>query len=439
MGKKILAVWICLVLAIIAASYLFTYQEKLRLNLDRIAHTQETLSLIYDLQNNLAIAEAVTRGYVLTGEEGQLANYDEALKEIDRIFNQLKWMTAAEPEQQRLLGSLRSLIDQRLALFGKATNLRRQKGLDEPELLAVARAGTKIQNNIRKLLDKLEYSEKKLLVPQWAQEKKRTRIWLWGLASGTFLSFSLLLLTLYFLSREVAERRRAEENLVIQQEDLRSLASELTLAEERERRRIAVSLHDQIGQSLALSNIKLEEMRKSLPPGSEFLSAELNHIGDLMKQAIHDTKSLIFKISSPILYELGFEAAVQWLVEQIPKQHGILASFESDNQPKPLGEDIRVLLFQAVSELLVNVVKHAQARNLKVSMWRDGGQVQVKIDDDGVGFKMGKVKPRLGKYHGFGLFSIRERLKPFGGTLDVRSQPGSGTQVTLSVPVKEMD
>ena len=430
MGKKIIAVWVCLALAILAAAYLFTYQEKLRLNLGRIAHSQEILSLIHDLKNSLTAGEAIVGDYVATGEEGQLKSYPQTLREIDWILDQVRKMVQDSPEQQKILRSLRPLIHKREALLEKAVSLRREKGADEPELSSTAKAGAKMQKNIQKVLNDLELSEKKLLAPQWAQEKVRAQIWLGGLAFGTILSFSLLLFNLYFLSREVGERKRAEENL-------RSLASQLTLAEERERRRIAVNLHDQIGQTLSLGNIKLEETAKSLPPGSESLQGELHRIGELMKQAIRDTKSLIFKISSPILYELGFEAAVEWLVENIPKQHGIEASFESDGRPKPLDDDIKVLLFQAVSELLVNVVKHAQARNLKVCIRRDDGHLQVRVDDDGQGFEMGRLKPRLGKYHGFGLFSIRERLKPFGGTLEVKSAPHRGTRVIVSVPVKE--
>ncbi len=436
MGKKIIAVWVCLVLAILAAGYLFTFQEKLRLNLGRITHTHEILSLVHDVKNNLALAEALVSDYVATGEKAELKSYPRVLKDIDWTLNQLKQMVEDSPEQEKIVKSLGPLIQKRKALLEKSISLRREGGANEAELKDTAKAGDRMQKNIQKVLNELELSEKKLLAPQWAREKAQAKIWLGGLALATIFSFSLLLLNLYFLSREVGERKRAEENLVQQQKNLRSLASQLTLAEERERRRIAVNLHDQIGQTLSLGNIKLEEAAQSLPAGSESLQRELLHIGDLMKQAISDTKSLIFKISSPILYELGFEAAVEWLVENIPKQHGIEASFISDDRPKPLGDDIKVLLFQAVSELMVNAVKHSRARNLKVCLRRDDGHLQVRVDDDGQGFEMERLKPSLGKYQGFGLFSIRERLEPFGGTLEVKSTPQRGTRVIVSVPIE---
>ena len=164
----------------------------------------------------------------------------------------------------------------------------------------------------------------------------------WLFLSVVTLTFCLLilsvLLTLFF--QEIKNRKSAEEQLNAFQERLRSLTSQLSLAEERERRRIAVYLHDNIGQKLAISSIKLGQLKDAaLTANSEALVAGLNDIRLLFKQIIQDTKSLTFKISSPILYELGLKAAVEWLTEELQDQHGIPTYFEDDHQPKPLDED----------------------------------------------------------------------------------------------------
>jgi signal transduction histidine kinase len=255
----------------------------------------------------------------------------------------------------------------------------------------------------------------------------------------TLVSIPLILSVLLTLfCRELTKRKSAEEQLTEFQERLRSLTSQLSLAEERERRRIAVYLHDNIGQKLAISSIKLGQLKDAaLAAESEPLVAGLNEIRLLFKQIIQDTKSLTFKISSPILYELGLEAAVEWLTEELQNQHAIPTYFEDDNQPKPLDEDLRVLVFQAVNELLLNVVKHARARHVQVSMWRHNGQMHIGIHDDGVGFNVTEMSSRWGrKDGGFGLFSIRERLKAFGGNLDVKST-SHGTTITLSAPLQK--
>ena len=438
MGKRLVAVWVSLVVAVLAAVYLFSYQEKLRLDLDRVADIRETLSLVYDLENQLADAESGVRGFILTGDEQQLARYHEALKQIDRAFTELYQLTANEAAPRRLLEELQPLIKKRQALFQKSIDLARQTGVEEQERQSVARDGARLQDRIRKSLEKLEDKEKKLLNPEWVQEKRKTRIILWVLTGGTFASFTLLFLVIYFLNQEIRVRKMAENRVAAYQENLRSLASALSLAEERERRRLSVYLHDQIGHALALANIKLGELQKSIPgkfPG--FPTGELEKTGSLLEQAIRDTRSLTFKISSPILYELGLEAALESLTEQVHQDHGIAVRFIADDQPKPLDDDVRVLLFQAVNELLVNVVKHAQAHNLEISMRREGGNLKVEVGDDGVGFQEPQTGPPRREPCGFGLFSIRERLRPCGGLLEVQSAPGAGTHVILTVPLAD--
>ncbi|MBI4643725.1 MAG: CHASE3 domain-containing protein [Deltaproteobacteria bacterium] len=437
-GKILVAVWISLAVAIFTTVYLFTYQEKLRLDLDRVAHIRETLSLVYDLENQLADAESGARGFILTGDEEQLERYRKAVKGIDRVFAELHQLTVDEAGPRKLLDELKPLIEKRQALFQRSIDLVQQTGVEEKERKAVAREGARLQDRIRKSLEKLEDKENKLLAPEWAREKKKTKIILWVLTGGAFGSFSLLFLLIYRLNQEIGVRKSAESQVAAYQENLRSLASSLSLAEERERRRLAVYLHDQIGHTLALVNIKLGELQKSLPSRCpEFPTGELEKTGNLLEQAIRDTRSLTFKISSPILYELGLEAALEWLTEQVQKDHGISARFVSDGQPKPLDDDVRVLLFQAINELLVNVVKHAQAQNVEVSLRREGENLKVEVGDDGVGFQMPQGEPHRRERCGFGLFSIRERLRPWGGTLQVQSEPGAGTHVILTVPLAD--
>jgi CHASE3 domain sensor protein len=256
-GKRIIAVWVSLAIAVFSSVYLFTFQEKLRLDLDRVANIRETLSLVYDLENHLADAESGVRGYTLTRDDQQLERYRGALEGIDRVFNELYQQTATDKELQRVLNGLKPLIEERKALFQKSIALVEQKGIESPEYRAAARDGTNIQNRLRKGLEKLEDTEKKSLNPEWAREKRKTRIMLWSLTGGTVASFTLLMLVIYLLNREISSRKRAESQVAAYEENLRSLASVLSLTEERERRRLGVYLHDQIGHTLALTNIRL--------------------------------------------------------------------------------------------------------------------------------------------------------------------------------------
>jgi PAS domain S-box-containing protein len=235
------------------------------------------------------------------------------------------------------------------------------------------------------------------------------------------------------LRNEIAERKRAEKKLLISQNQLRSLASELSLAEERLRRKIATDVHDHVGQNLAISKIKLESLREST--SSRPLVKSLDEIRELVAQTIESTRTLTFELSPPVLYELGFEAAVEWLVRQTRQRHKLSAEFKDDGRPKPLDDNIRVLLFQAVRELLVNVAKHAQAASVKVSTRRAGDRIRISVEDDGVGIDTSEISSRSRTAGGFGLFSIRERLGHIGGSLKVSSRKGRGTRVTLVAPL----
>lgn len=236
--------------------------------------------------------------------------------------------------------------------------------------------------------------------------------------------------------RDAIERKKAEKNLLEYQAKLKSLASVLTIIEERERRYIAAELHDQIAQSLVVSKMELEALRESASSGE--LRRTLGKICNTLGRAIQDTRSLMFELSPPVLNELGLETAVaEWLDEEIQEKHGIKSEFEDDGQPKPL-DDVRALLFRNVQELLLNVVKHAHANKVKVSIRRVGNQICVSIEDDGIGFESGKVvATEASGGGGFGLFGIQERLESLGGHIEIDSVPGHGANITLTAPLKQ--
>jgi len=234
---------------------------------------------------------------------------------------------------------------------------------------------------------------------------------------------------------EITERKRAGEKLLDYQAQLKSLASQLTLAEEYERRRIAAELHDKISQSLVISKLKLEALRKSV--SSAELGNVLNEVCNSLGQTIAETRSLTSEVYPPLLALLGFEEAVaEWLTEQIEEKYGIATEFKDDGQPKPLDDDIRILLFRDVRELLTNIVRHANAHKVRVSIRKVGSRIWVKVKDDGIGFDLSEITWMPAKTGGFGLFSIRERLEEIGGRLKIESKPGHGTTVTITAPLK---
>jgi signal transduction histidine kinase len=230
------------------------------------------------------------------------------------------------------------------------------------------------------------------------------------------------------------ERKQAEEERQAYQRHLQSLASELLFTEERERRRFAIDLHDSIGQVLAMTKLKLDMLQAEA--SSTRQTKDLDEVRQFVGQAIQQARSLTFELSPPVLYEVGLEAALEDLVERVEEQHGIRVTFTDDRKPKPLSEDLRIYLFRAVRELLVNIVKHARARNARVAVGRRDDHIRIEVADDGVGFERSDLDYHVGGSGKFGLFSIKERLQHLGGRFEIVSEPRGGTRVILLAPVK---
>jgi PAS domain S-box-containing protein len=231
--------------------------------------------------------------------------------------------------------------------------------------------------------------------------------------------------------RDVTSRKMAESELIANREKLAAMSMELSMTEERERRNIASDLHDHIAQALAMTKVRLGEVSKQASGDS---LEKLESIKIEMDRIINNTRSLIFDLSPPVLYELGFKEAVEWLAEQVQKEHGIQVIVMAGTQYAQIGQEIRVILFKAVRELIINVVKHAKATTAEVNISDLEEKIHVQVKDNGVGFDVSKIHDYL-KEASFGILNLKERIKYMGGTVDFSSEPGQGTAVIIRVPI----
>jgi signal transduction histidine kinase len=135
------------------------------------------------------------------------------------------------------------------------------------------------------------------------------------------------------------------------------------------------------------------------------------------------------------LKQLGLEKALEWLAEETQKKYDIVVTFEDDQQEKPLDDNVKIFLYQSVSELLANVAKHAQTKNAGISIKKDNSSLRICVEDKGVGFPHPNEDFSNLKTEGFGLFRVKERLELLGGQFEIKSQPNQGTCITLVVPL----
>ena len=235
------------------------------------------------------------------------------------------------------------------------------------------------------------------------------------------------------IGNDITERKIAEDALLASREQLKFMGAELSIAEERERQRIAAEFHDLVGQNLALAKIKLDYLLGS--PSSPDLPIAIREVRELLGEAIKELRSQIFRISPPILHMVGFEAAVESLCEKYQDDCGINVVFIDDGKKKPLAEELRGTLYTMVRELLLNVAKHAKAKNVVVAVERVEENIEIRVEDDGTGFVPLLVCQPTGKKSCLGLFSIKQRIEYLGGTMNTDSEPGRGTRITLLVPM----
>jgi signal transduction histidine kinase len=266
-----------------------------------------------------------------------------------------------------------------------------------------------------------------------------TLVWNETLGAGFFLIVMLLVEALrrarLQLESKVAERTRALMGEIADrtraQAALRTLAAQLSAAEEAERRRLAKDMHDSLGQHLSLLKLALERLAQQQPEETathQTLAGSLQEVDTIIQQ----TRSLMFDLYPPMLDDLGLVAALRWYGERLREQAPV--SVAEHGRPQPLATPLASYLFRAVKELLGNAVRHGRAREIVVGVHWQGASLKIVVDDDGSGFDPARaLAPNL---RGLGLAGIQERMRSLNGRLDIESEIGKGARIVLEVPLR---
>ena len=234
---------------------------------------------------------------------------------------------------------------------------------------------------------------------------------------------------------ETLERRVAKRTAeaVEQARKLRLLSAELSLAEEAERRRIAEMLHEDLQQLLVAARMQLAALCRT--PDAAEREPIAREIADVLERSFKLTRSLSVELAPPVLYEHGLAAALEWLAAETRKNYNIEVTVEADSLANPKAADVRIFLFRAVRELLLNSAKHAGGSAVHITMeYRRPDKVRIIVADDGPGFDPNSLDDKRTGSQTVGLLNIRERVSGFGGKFHINSGPKRGTQITLSLP-----
>jgi len=239
------------------------------------------------------------------------------------------------------------------------------------------------------------------------------------------------LVRVWGVARDVTELVELNERLREKQERLRLYARELVGAEERARRATAVDLHDGIGQQLVGLGLTLDAAMLRSSPEMRLLLGEATHT---VREVQAIAQRVIADLSPPGLYELGLEPALKWLIVYIRSKDNLLVDLHVDCDEAAVDLDLRVLVFKVIRELLRNVVKHSGVQSAGVTITGGSRELSVVVEDHGVGFEwqLSLFEPRA---HGFGLWSVADRVREASGEMTVDTGPGRGCRVTVVFPI----
>ena len=201
---------------------------------------------------------------------------------------------------------------------------------------------------------------------------------------------------------------------------------------EEEVKRIAHLLHDEAGQLLAAVHIAIEDLARELPPPAR---ARMRKVREFLVQVETQLRQLSHELRPTILDDLGLFPALEFLAKGVSGRMGLPIAVEGSEVgrfPPP----IETALYRIVQEAVSNVCRHAKANRVNIRLQRDAGTIHCSIQDDGIGFDVPSVLAKKGE-RGIGLIGIRERLNPFKGTLQVKSSPGQGTELCISIPLEK--
>jgi CheY-like chemotaxis protein/anti-sigma regulatory factor (Ser/Thr protein kinase) len=234
--------------------------------------------------------------------------------------------------------------------------------------------------------------------------------------------------------RRQAERQAALADLADRRAvQLRRLASELAHAEQRERRRLSQVLHDHIQQLLVAATMRVTRAQMQTQAARE--KHELSEVKDLLEQSIAASRSLATELSPPVLNEAGLGAALEWLARWMNEKHGLTVEIQCQPGVHSVADELRLTMFQAVRELLFNVVKHSGSGAARLRLdGAEAGWVSVLVEDQGAGFDPASAEAQENR-EGLGLFSVRERIETLGGRMEIESRPGQGTRIRLLAPL----
>jgi PAS domain S-box-containing protein len=223
------------------------------------------------------------------------------------------------------------------------------------------------------------------------------------------------------LTREIAERRR--------------LSYRFLNAQENERRRIALELHDELGQDLSVLNLQFDSLKRQLPESQIALKDHIDSISALLRGTIEKVRGISRELIPSVLVDLGLAPALRWLVRSLAEHSNIEIYSNILVSDDLFPTEQQIAIYRILQEIVTNIRKHAQATQVSIDIQREDSKVVFRVEDKGIGFDMERIKSISAAERGLGLAAMQERVKMLDGNIEIFSRVGTGTRIAFEIPI----
>jgi signal transduction histidine kinase len=397
-----------------------------------VAHSYDVQVTIGEIDSDLATADRARLGYVNSGDDAYLDQYDEANGNASADLLRLRELTKDNPTQERLSKQMNDLANERMDVLKGSIDLARSGDSDEKAQAGFSRDNVNVASRIVRVMQEMRSGEEGLLGARRQLSGNLFAIVVCIVFAAFILSGLLFWLHYLLLSRELRERERAEQSALESQTSARRLSARIMQLQDEERRKFSRELHDSLGQYLAAVKMNLSALAREDEGLGEALLETLGYVD----QSIAETRTLSYLLHPPLLDEAGFPYAARWYVEGFAQRSGIQVQVDIPERVERLGRPAELVLFRVLQESLTNIHRHSQSSKAEVSLRAVSGGVVLRVRDFGKGMPSDLVERARadGSQLGVGLAGMRERVREVGGRFEVRSD-GTGTVVIATVPL----
>ncbi|HXZ30792.1 MAG TPA: CHASE3 domain-containing protein [Terriglobales bacterium] len=397
-----------------------------------VIHTLEVKAALGDIDAAFVRAGRARSGYVISGADDYLRQFEAAAPEIPGKIQRLRDLTRDNPRQQEICSRLEDAIGRRVALFRESVQLKKQEPENRQGQADFDRRGVALNSEITSLTQQLRAEEDRLFEIRGKATDRLFILTAVVLAVAFILALALLALHFRLLSAELKAREKAEQAARNSQESLRRLTSRLLQMQDAERRKFSRELHDSLGQYLVGVKMNLEMFV------SQRKDSLLTEAVQLLDQSIAETRTISHLLHPPLLDEAGLSSAAKWYLEGFAQRSGIEVKVDLPEDAGRLPKPVALGLFRVLQESLTNIHRHSNSAKAEVALEIYPGRVLLKVRDYGKGVPAELLEKFQtdGTSTGVGLAGMRERIRDLGGQLSIeRCAPG--TMIFVNMPFSE--